>query len=368
MACETPVFRFALLKWVPDQYQCIVYHRAPLSMQQQAVFDRMKSAIGSPLYLNCFTRQIGINGTISSQEKAVADSLPDGIMPCIALYHPLLRFGKKPFFRGPVTEETVDKIIASPLRTALTNRIVSGDAGIWLLIKSGNARKNRRAEKILSASIKRMQDSCALPGQKTEEKTPHVQGTKIPFRITFSLLKLSLDDPKETLLTEYFRSIPGFPTTDDEPVAMLLFGRGRMHVPLLTGEHITDSSLTAAYRYILGMCSCVEKEQNPGEDLLMAVDWGAELAGESGPAEEMPDLISPAAYMQVLERALGSAATDSLCPVESLSTALITAQPAPTTTAVPPRKSRSTLYLVGTGVLIVLFIFLPLLLMRRRKD
>jgi hypothetical protein len=367
-ACNSPVFRFALLKWDSDQYQCIVYHRAALSANQQAVADRMKNTIAAPEYLNCYTRQIQFGGTITDQEKTVADSLPNGDIPCIAVYHPLLRFGKKPFFRGPLTSETVDKIIRSPVRSAITERLVGGDAGVWLLVLSRDAKKNQRAEAVLSASITRMQDSCVLPGSKAQARplvkdsaASHVRGTKIPFRIAFSLMTLSPADPAEVVLVNILRSIPGCPAVDDEPVAFLLFGRGRMHVPPLVGDRIADPALLVAYRYILGMCTCIEKAQNAGEDLLLAVDWGAELAGENGPAEDMPDLISPAAYLQVVEREIGSTAPDtgSVCKIQPGGSKSV---------STPHRKSRLTLYIVCVGVLIVLFVVLPLLLIRRKRN
>ncbi|NBU42089.1 MAG: hypothetical protein EBS51_15080 [Planctomycetia bacterium] len=41
------------------------------------------------------------------------------------------------------------------------------------------------------------------------------------------------------------------------------------------GRGITPENIEDAHTFITGACSCVVKEQNPGFDLLLDVDWAA---------------------------------------------------------------------------------------------
>ena len=40
-ACSVPVFRYALERWQADPYEVFVFHRGPLTTEQQAQVDRL---------------------------------------------------------------------------------------------------------------------------------------------------------------------------------------------------------------------------------------------------------------------------------------------------------------------------------------
>jgi hypothetical protein len=75
----------------------------------------------------------------------------------------------------------------------------------------------------------------------------------------------------------------------DEPIAIPVFGRGRTSFALV-GAGIHEGTIGDSCRFVCGDCSCQVKEQNPGRDLLMAVDWDGRVTGSAMPEPELPAL------------------------------------------------------------------------------
>ena len=59
-----------------------------------------------------------------------------------------------------------------------------------------------------------------------------------------------------------------------EPIVIPIYGRGRA-MGCLVGKDIAAEGISELGAFLAGQCSCEVKEQNPGYDLLMAVDWDA---------------------------------------------------------------------------------------------
>jgi hypothetical protein len=45
-----------------------------------------------------------------------------------------------------------------------------------------------------------------------------------------------------------------------------------------------------AAQFLIGSCSCQVKEQNPGVDLVMAVDWKKMVKDQAMPGQQLPEL------------------------------------------------------------------------------
>ena len=61
-------------------------------------------------------------------------------------------------------------------------------------------------------------------------------------------------------------------------MAFPVIGRGRV-LYALVGKGIFRDTIAMASRFVVGPCSCQVKDQNPGFDLLLAVDWDEKLGG-----------------------------------------------------------------------------------------
>ncbi|MEM7396784.1 MAG: hypothetical protein AAF492_31025 [Verrucomicrobiota bacterium] len=42
LACQVPVFRYALERWPPDMFQLVIYHSEPLLEKEQTVVNYLK--------------------------------------------------------------------------------------------------------------------------------------------------------------------------------------------------------------------------------------------------------------------------------------------------------------------------------------
>jgi len=72
------------------------------------------------------------------------------------------------------------------------------------------------------------------------------------------------------------------------------FGRGRVMPPII-GAGINADVLQEDATFLIGPCSCQIKDQNPGFDMLMQVNWDGVIQGEYTLAEAMPILTTPQA-------------------------------------------------------------------------
>ena len=80
----------------------------------------------------------------------------------------------------------------------------------------------------------------------------------------------------------------------DEPMVFPVYGRGRF-MPPMVGKGITDENITHDAEFLTGPCSCQIKRQNPGTDLLAAVNWESLIQPQINVDRELPPLIGIAA-------------------------------------------------------------------------
>jgi hypothetical protein len=66
------------------------------------------------------------------------------------------------------------------------------------------------------------------------------------------------------------------PALAEGPLMAVVFGRGRV-LGIWPAKDMGPEQIDEASLFLLGACSCQAKALNPGWDLLLAVDWDAEL-------------------------------------------------------------------------------------------
>ena len=66
-----------------------------------------------------------------------------------------------------------------------------------------------------------------------------------------------------------------------------VFGQARV-LYALVGKGIRHETIDRAASFLIGSCSCQVKEQNPGADLLMTVDWKKLLKDQSIGFQDLP--------------------------------------------------------------------------------
>ena len=288
LACQVPVFRFALERWVADPYQVVVSPGASGEFtpeEKEAIAYLESNQQGS------LTNETGI---FANLKVVVSEDPAEGAASAMmAVSYPVMvrGFEVKPIWNGPLSVESVKGLVDSPSRREIVQRLLSGESAVWVLVESGDAELDDAAAELMTAALERGESSLKIPdGVMTREEAEAVPNfaainsddvlqSEVPLKIDFSILRLSRDDAAEAMFLPMLLNIE-----DDlgeyagEPMVFPVFGRGRLLEPLI-GRGINENNALDYAAYICGACSCEVKDQNPGQDLLVAADWDSALAG-----------------------------------------------------------------------------------------
>ncbi len=286
LACNVPVFRFALERWRPDAYRITVLHRGPLS-EAERDFLRPLEELRNKTQANLDFRAIDILEPANTPiEAAIASSpLPaelisqvkDGKPWLVVQYPEYLRI-EVPVWNGPLNREAIERLVDSPVRKELVRRLVEGQTAVWLLLESGDKDRDAAVADLLAEEIPGLERNLKLP-ELTSEPDDELLA-KTPFKVAFSVLRVPRDAELELALAGMLvRCEPDLADRSD-PMIYPVFGRGRAMLPLI-GAGITAKNIQDSAAFLVGPCSCQVKELNPGFDLLLSADWN-DLLSQDG--------------------------------------------------------------------------------------
>ncbi len=260
LACEIPVFSYALQNWAPAPYEVYVFHSQPLSAAEQRAVDRLRNSSfvsggQSNIRLNLIDLKVQPHMRSFYQDRLGAKP---GRESRVVVFYP----DRKLAWAGPLTPVNVERLVTSPSRAEIAAGIMGGDTAVWLLLDQG-----------LEGLQSRL-DAVAAELNKLEKLND----------IRFSIVRVDRADPDEAIFIELLQNN----RPAGSPMAFPVFGRGRVLPALSDAE---PDKLKAIGDYITGDCSCEIKEQNPGYDLLMSADWIAYAATLPDPEQdEVPEL------------------------------------------------------------------------------
>lgn len=283
LACQVPVFRFALERWEADRYSLVIVPGADgkLSPDEEKI-RRLLESNGDPE-----------SGIANITVRIDSEKVGEGPSATIRLFYPPGSTGGKlpPIWSGPLTTANAEILIDSPARREIVARLLKGESAVWILIESGNKEKDDRAAAEIEKAFERAEAKLKIPdGVLTVEEARRISPnddrhsddalrSRIPLKIDFSLLRVSRDDPKESVFREMLLNME-----DDlgdfrsEPMVFPVFGRGRALEPLIA-RGISHANVFEHTSYFCGACSCEIKKQNPGIDLLIQANWEAAMSG-----------------------------------------------------------------------------------------
>ncbi|MCX7590184.1 MAG: hypothetical protein N2255_01010 [Kiritimatiellae bacterium] len=301
MACSTPVYQYALAWWLPDAYVGTLFHRGPLSADQKALVQRFEQPVASNLPPpNVWIQTVDVDGDMSSEARTLLASLGSAALPVLVLQYPPSFGDEKPVWKGPLTAENIGRIIDSPARRKIAERIIAGDVGVWVLIESGTKEKDDEAFARLEKEIKSFeqemkaaaatmpnQPETTLPEEADQPSQPEIY---MPPSYSFTILRISRSDPaEEVLLAMLLNSDRELEKYANEPIAIPVFAQGRALYPLV-GETIDSDNILSACGFMVGPCSCQVKALNPGVDLILAANWQEALKRVSRSEQVEPEL------------------------------------------------------------------------------
>jgi hypothetical protein len=284
MACNVPVFRYALERWQNDLYHVVVFHKGDLSAEDKQRVENIR--LQSTLLGGTANFEVTTVDVAGKLEPGLADlwktAPEDAALPFVLLQARMGREKTLTVWEGPLSDVNVDRLTSSPDRKEIVNRLLKGHSAVWVVLPGKDELTTHNTVNLIETELNRLQDELPLPegiGQPGSEVY-----SEIPLTLRFSVLVLKTGPEADALLPEMMRRIAPGAAAEGQPLVMPVFGRGRA-VDVIPGDKVDEGTVEDLSRFICGACSCQVKEQNPGFDLLMSVPWNERLF--------TPDLLPP---------------------------------------------------------------------------
>ncbi len=272
-ACSVPVFRYALERWPAAPYQLIVVCEGQLDNRRQEWLAPLSgNQVPRDTFPNLTVRTLDPRATPLAVLPGNSDIVPSGNLPTLVLQYPEEAAARGVVWSGPFSESNLRQLLDSPLRRRIVQRLIQGDAAVWVLLESGDAEQDSAAARLLQIQIERNQRTIPSPALETGG-SPAAESDTVPeLKATFSLIRLARNEPAEELLVRLLLGSEDDLNDTREPMAFPIYGRGRL-LYALVGKGINAETIDEACAFLTGPCSCIIKELNPGLDLLLSADW-----------------------------------------------------------------------------------------------
>lgn len=299
-ACSIPVFRYALERWTADLFEISVYHDGPLTGDAVRWLDRLEDeALHNGGTSNYEVVRCDLQGKIPADLQQLWKSLSqsaDGLgkalnqqtdLPYVVVRSPRERSGQRIVWRGRLSDVYLQQLSTSPARQEIVTRLLRGDSVVWLLIKGTDTAGAKQAHSALQSTLKKLQDEIPLPaGIGKPGSELHA---KVPLRVQFSTIEIDGQSSDEQSLMALIQSRFKQAPLAAESLAVPVFGRGRA-LEVLRSTEIEPEAIQDLTEYLCGACSCQVKQQNPGFDLLLGMNWEDRLFD---PGFEIPSDMTP---------------------------------------------------------------------------
>lgn len=251
-ACTIPVFRYALDRWEPDKFRLVV----PAALARQPEVSKLL---------------IPLRGNAPANIRV--EESPDPAITEARLY-----FGNmegKPLWSGALDAASLQSLLSSPARTALAKRLLEGESVIWVIADNGKPEDRSEAGRV-EKRLRYLEQVVALPPQDPNDPDSQL-GPGPPLKLKLGVLRVSMQDPAEKL---FCAMLAGTRCADalarGEAFAAPVFGRGRVLGAHVLGD-LDDIALEDMTMFLTGRCSCRVKNQSPGWDVLLHLDWESAL-------------------------------------------------------------------------------------------
>ena len=305
-ACNVPVFRYALERWTADSYEVIAFYSEPFSTEQQAAYDSLEK-LEREGGANLSARSIRLSDNVPQNLRALWDAQDNPVMPWMVVRYPTQTGAQKPVWAGLMNAQTVESLLNSPARKELTQRLLNGDAIVWLLLESGDKQRDEAASLLVKDEIRKLEKLLALPESLPSD--PPIN-PNLPLKISFSILQVARTDPAEQIFINNLLQWNSEVAVSNEPMLFPIFGRGRMVTPLI-GKQIGEESIRKMAEFLTGPCSCEIKERNPGSDLLLSASWGSLPGYQEEMLPELPPLVGMSQFASTAAAKTNTATTRS---------------------------------------------------------
>ena len=288
LACQVPVFRFALERWPADQFELLVTSRGALKGElQEKLIELQKTLTANSSAINLRLQHVDLDTLTEAQRISLPALDHAGEEPTLVLMPPGSWKTGEPVWVGEATVGNVERMLDSPLRQRCGEHLVKGVSAVWVLVECGDPVKDRKARAVLEDGVKQASAVLELPEGIIRREDlnkdyinidpDNILRSDVPLKISFVNEVVSRDDPAEALFLPML--VEPEMLALDEPLIVPVFGRGRTFGGMAASQ-ATAELVVGACEYLCGACSCQVKEGNPGYDLLFQRNWDAILKVE----------------------------------------------------------------------------------------
>ncbi len=287
LACQVPVFRYALERWSADHYEIVVLHDAEMDTQDQDRLKELRGQVENSTNANVRVTDIRESKDAKLQSLWKKHAIPGNSLLAILYPQSNHEIPDRLLAVSPFHSDTLKNLIDSPIRREIVKRLLGGQSAVWLFVPCGKPEKDEPAMKLLLDQLKEAPKKLKLPAIDDVVDNAKVQDQIDQLRVEFSAITLNRDDHDERHLLNMLLRSESDLLECDEPLAFPVLGRGRV-LYALVGKGINAEMIFSGCQFIVGACSCQVKAQNPGFDLLMQMNW--ELAvGETKISDPLPE-------------------------------------------------------------------------------
>lgn len=281
-ACSIPVYQYALERWSADKYEVLIFYRGVLAPQEQAKVDKLQEASSNDkLSSNIIIKTIDLDDPANAPMQKILESQRENELPFVMVKYPRLSNVIGNAYVGRLESLNIDALINSPARKEIANHIIKGNIAVWVFLESGDAQQDKEKFDLLETQLKKMSETLKIMALGSSGQ-PEV----IDRKATFSILKLSKNEPRESFFIQMLLNSEPDLKKLSKPLAFPIFARGRL-LYALVGNGINEENIEESCKFLVGWCSCEIKELNPGVDILMSVNWDKALSGNLGEEKQV---------------------------------------------------------------------------------
>lgn len=201
-ACDTPVYRYALERWMPDPFDIIIFHQGPFQPEEnQYVEDLIKKGFGERS--GWYIREVDIKGKLDPETQKIYQKHKTGLKPPFIVVRQLQKDGHlDTLWKGAYSKDSIEKLLHSKARTEVSERIAKGDI-VWILLESADPIKNEGVAKILDAELPKLQVDLKPSVPAVEKEEGEVDTSLPPRPLSLSMLRISKQNPDEEFFAKF---------------------------------------------------------------------------------------------------------------------------------------------------------------------
>ncbi len=293
LACDTPVFRYAIERWEADPYRLMVFTDGELTDTQKEVVEGFKKYENygyqqPPLLVT----QTDVSAVTNLSKTVWSNISSNRAAPAVALLYPR-EIDDAVVWVDDLTTNALNRIVMSPARLETANRLLGGDAAVWVMFLGDDPEENQRAREALDETLRKIEADTTY-NEDFLEKVAN-EGGEAP-ELKFSVLEVDRKDPREAVFKAIYSNLSTDAAENTGPVILPIFGQGRA-VIIMMKEFVEEEYIESIAEFLTGPCSCEVKGLNPGFDVLIPVDWIEGITEEYVFDAALPPLTSPSAAL-----------------------------------------------------------------------